>query len=286
MKSELRVIKSTKKSKAGQSGLPQFLIEFNKEDEFVLCFEVKGRIQKFISLNPPSMDVRFKREMKENGTSDTDELYSLRKSVQVWDRGNYTIGSKKDKGTIEEVFLQSLDKGRIGLTLNGEKLQGRFIIKHDPKIDSYVIYKQKDKFAKVEDVLSSDLIRSVSKMVPDYDPKKIKIPKGTGKSKGKEKMLKDSASETFELINEDEEETGIDRFSKTISKKNYQFQFFDGDLPETDLHLCLIKGEDGSEIVMQSNDKMEWQFIESTPVPLKRKKAEFKKAILEILSDK
>jgi len=233
--------------------LPGFTLYLSEEQEYRLCFEVEEKLYCWCSLYPPSMDVRFPRPMKKSQAHRADK-YSHRRIV---DKGLYYTTQKDDKRSIEQKFLKGIEERSLSFVLAGEKLKGRFSIKETDT--GIVLQKLKDKYAVEEDVLSGDLSRTVSSMMPGFNPANFKLQRAK-KSKSR-KSKQDEPPE--ELITTD----------KKIGNNSYHFEFYRSDTGDI---ICLVSNS-GNDVLVLQQQKSEWK-IRSF---IGKRTAKLEKAILE-----
>ncbi len=76
--------------------------------------------------------------------------------VIVWDCGAYSPDEEQpwveDRAAAEEQVLRALEKGKLGITLRGEKLKGSFALVRTSDGKSWLLIKHKDRFATKEDI--------------------------------------------------------------------------------------------------------------------------------------
>ena len=76
--------------------------------------------------------------------------------VIVWDCGVYSPDEEQpwleDRAAAEEQVMRALDRGKLGITLRGEKLKGSFALVRTSDRKSWLLIKHKDRFATKDDV--------------------------------------------------------------------------------------------------------------------------------------
>lgn len=233
--------------------LPLFVIYQPNEKEFHICLEVKGKFFCWCSYYPPTLDVRFAREVSRIKDMPAKSLPRKR----IFDEGTYT-GTKADtKEEAEQKIADGVKDKSVAFILNGKKLKGRFAIKQGK--GGAVLQKFKDKYAQEEDVLGGDLARTISTMIPEYDERKIKLspPRKANKKKAEEPEEEPA-----------EEEITAD---KQIGNTEYHFAFYtSADEPD----ICLVTSAN-AEVLVFKRDGDEW--VMQTPVKgaASKKKKEF-----------
>ncbi|ANH80160.1 hypothetical protein A8C56_03410 [Niabella ginsenosidivorans] len=234
--------KSKTRSKKDQA---QFIVYQPNPKEFCICLEA-GTVYYIWSGNyPPTQDNRFARKV-------TRLKAIIPKQIpNIYDKGTYTVNKDDDKADTEKKLKEGVKKKSFSFILNGKRLKGRFIIKQTSA--GTVLQKFKDKYAKEEDVLGRDLTRTISLMVPDYDPDSVKLhaPKRTGVrlKPEKEKVTKDTEEQPAEEITADKE----------IGNTEYHFAFYSSD---NEPDLCVISNARNEVLVLQKN-KDRWQLLKA-----------------------
>lgn len=239
--------------------LPRFVIYQPNKKEFHFCLEVKGKFLRWCSYYPPTLDVRFAREM----TRIKDMPVKSLKIKKVFDEGTYATTKADTKDAVEQKAAEELENKSFAFTLNGKQLKGRFILKHNQ--GSTVLQKYKDKFAKEEDVLSGDLSRTISTMIPDYDEKKIVLNTPPPKEPEPE-IPEDLTADT------------------TISNTEYHFAYYSSD-DEPDI--CLVTSAK-SEVIVLKSEGDEWVLLQPIKgATLKKEKqfTDYAKALFDSLND-
>ena len=212
--------------------LPRFVIYQPNEKEYHICLEADGKYLRWCSTYAPTLDVAFPRQV----TRIEDMPLKSRPKKKIYDEGTYSIPKAKTKAEIEEKLLDSIKNKSLSFSLNGKILKGRFSIKQSR--GTTVIQKYKDKYAKDEDVLSGDLIRTINEMVPNYDESKVDL-NAVHKTKGRK--IQKEEDEPVEEITAD----------KTIGGIEYHFAFYaSDDEPE----ICLITSSTGAVLVLKKED--------------------------------
>ncbi|MCH5597515.1 hypothetical protein [Niabella ginsengisoli] len=149
--------------------LPQFLVYQPDPKIFHICLEVGNTYYVWWSNYPPSQDNRFARKIARLKAIIPEKI----PLKQIYDKGSYTVNKADDKAAVEKKVKEGLKKKSFSFILNGKLLKGRFIIKQTS--GGTMLQKFKDKFAKEEDIFGTDLSRTIGLMVPNYDPKSIKL---------------------------------------------------------------------------------------------------------------
>jgi bifunctional non-homologous end joining protein LigD len=89
-------------------------------------------------------------------------------SVMIWDRGIYGSPFAEDKKESEKYLLEGLKKGDLKFALAGTKLKGGFaLVKTKWEKNSWLLIKEKDKYASTNDVLSQDRSSASGKTMED-----------------------------------------------------------------------------------------------------------------------
>ncbi|MGQ0546981.1 MAG: DNA ligase D [Betaproteobacteria bacterium] len=80
--------------------------------------------------------------------------------VIVWDCGVYSPDAEQawmeDRAAAERQVVQALEKGKLGITLRGEKLKGSFALVRTADRKSWLLIKHKDRFATKADVTAQN----------------------------------------------------------------------------------------------------------------------------------
>lgn len=231
---------------------PRFIIYQPNEEEYHICLEAKGAYLRWCSKYAPTLDVAFPREINRIA----DMPLKSRPKKQIYDEGTYTIPKAKTKEQIEEKLQESLKDKSFSFSLKGKLLNGRFSIKQSRVIT--VIQKYKDKYAREEDVLSGDLIRTINTMVPDYDESKVNI------NEVHKKVNKKAQNENATPI----EEITAD---KAIAGKDYHFAFYSSN--DNDDAICLVTNPAGECLVLKRKGKQWNILLPASKAALKTKQA-------------
>ncbi|MGC1240808.1 MAG: DNA polymerase ligase N-terminal domain-containing protein [Chryseosolibacter sp.] len=80
-------------------------------------------------------------------------------TVIVWDEGTYEpLEDVKGKDSQERLLLKAFSAGQLKFRLNGEKLQGEFVLVKTPKRadNAWLLIKHRDEFASQDDVTERD----------------------------------------------------------------------------------------------------------------------------------
>ncbi|WP_114791335.1 hypothetical protein U0035_00335 [Niabella yanshanensis] len=244
--------------------LPQFKVYQPNSKEFHICLEAGSIYYCWWSYYPPSQDNRFARKVTR--LRDISPKDIPRK--QVYDQGTYTVNKGDNKGSAEKKLKNGIKNRSFSFILDGKKLKGRFIIKKTP--GGTVIQKFKDKFVEEEDVFGGDLSRTISLMVPDYDPKKVKL-NSTKEKKSSPRAEKVKLPEPEITIAEEEDITA----DKKIGKTSYHFTFYRSeDAPD----LCLITNAKHEVLVLEQT-RDTWKVLKAAGgVVLKKEKELIKHA--------
>ncbi len=237
--------------------LPRFIVYQPNAKEFHICLEAGSIYYCWWSYYPPSQDNRFTRRVTR--LRDISPKDIPRK--QVYDRGTYMMNKGDEKESAVKKLKEGIKNKSFSFILDGKKLKGRFIIRKTS--GGTVIQKFKDKFVTEEDVFSGDLSRTISLMVPGYDPKKVKL-EAPKEKKGSPPAKKTKLPEP-EVITEDEITA-----DKQIGKTIYHFAFYrSDDAPD----LCLITNAKHEVLVLEkTRDK--WMLLKAASgAVLKKEKA-------------
>jgi len=240
--------------------LPRFVIYQPNEKEFHICLEASGVYLRWCSKYAPNLNMRFPREV----IRIEDMPIKKRPRKGIFDEGTYAITqSKKDsKKTIEDKITEGIDNKTFSFILKGNVLNGRFAIKRD-RIGT-VIQKFKDKYAKEEDILSGDLIRTINTMVPDYDESKVKLNR---LPKTKPKQIPQAEVEPLEEVTADKAIGGID----------YHFAFYTSD---SEPDICVITSEDNAVLVLKK-ERSQW-VLQSQVSKIEKELTKHAKALYEL----
>jgi len=211
--------------------LPRFVIYQPNQKEFHLCLEVGGEYLRWCSYYAPTADVRFARELTR---IENRPLTGIPKK-QVYDEGTYATTKAATKDEVEERLGRELEGKSASFVLEGKKLHGRYSIKHAR--GATVLQKFKDKYAVEEDVLAGDLSRTISTMIPDYDPSKIVL-EPTPRTRSRKAAPPEPEPEEVE-----EEITADKKIGKTV----YHFAFY---MAEDEPDICLVTSEAGEVLVL------------------------------------
>lgn len=237
--------------------LSQFIVYQPNAKEFHICLEAGKTYYCWWSYYPPTQDNRFARRINRLRDIAPKEI----PKKQIYDKGTYTVNKGDDKVTTEAKLKNGIKKKSFSFILNGKKLKGRFIIKKTS--GGTLIQKFKDRFAAEEDVLGGDLSRTISLMVPGYDPKKVKL------NKLSERKTEQPTPKATPLpINEPApEEISADT---TIGNTSYHFDFYRcDDAPD----LCLITNAK-QEILVLKKIAGKWQLLKGAGAAALKKEKE------------
>lgn len=101
-------------------------------------------------------------------------------TVEIWDRGTFTMPSTADRKDIQNDLARGLQEGHFIVSLHGEKLNGRFVfqkIKKDPDDKSWLIIKKADAYRELSgpthQTSSDDNVEN--KRLPDFIPPMLAI---------------------------------------------------------------------------------------------------------------
>jgi hypothetical protein len=235
--------------------LPRFVIYQPNPQDYHICLEVGNKFFCWLSNYVPSLDVRFPREIKRIKDITTNKI----PTKQVFDRGTYTVTKSDTKALAEKKLTDGIKKKSFAFILNGKKLHGRFSFKQTPS--GMVIQKYKDKYAIEEDVLSGDLSRTISTMIPDYDEKKIKLNTPQKRRTGQKQQEEEPLPDDIEEITPD----------KVIGNREYHFAFYTSD---NEPDLCLITAANGNVVILQKDGNV-WELLRPLDKPALRRKKEF-----------
>lgn len=237
------------------SGKPRFVVYQPNKKEFHICLEAGGKYLVWCSYYPPTLDARFPREV----TRIADIPVKAIPPKQVFDQGTYGITKSKpaDKESIEAQTIEGITQKSFSFVLNGKILKGRFAFKRTG--NSTVIQKFKDKYAREEDVLSDDLVRTIHTMVPDYDASKVKL-----------RHHKTAKPDVPEAEPEEQPAQDITQ-DKKIGNKQYRFTFYSSTGGE---ELCLARSEEGTTVVLEKQGN-EWVVLQPVSTRELKPKDEF-----------
>lgn len=79
-------------------------------------------------------------------------------NVMVWDNGTYALANPQNETSVENQLKESLQNGKLGIILKGQKLKGEFELvrlKINQK-NAWLLIKKDDQFATDSDVLKAD----------------------------------------------------------------------------------------------------------------------------------
>lgn len=234
--------------------LPRFIIYQPNDKEYHICMEADGQFLRWCSYYPPTLDVRYAREV--NRIDDLPLKKLPRKNI--YDQGTYAVTSKDSKEVAEQKLLEGVEQKSFAFILKGELLKGRFALKQ--KGNRTVLQKFKDKYAIEEDVLSGDLERTIHTMIPDYDPAKVTLDRQP-KKKHREP--------------EPEEEPEEATPDATIGGVEYHFALYTAD-DEPDV--CVITNGDG-EVVVLKKENGKWQLLRAAAKSALKYEGEFVKHV-------
>jgi hypothetical protein len=233
--------------------LPRFIIFHPNTKEFYICLEAKGKFLRWCSFYAPSMDIGFPRHISKIKDISIKDVYSK----HIFDQGTYTTAKADTKQLVEAKVIEGIKARSFAFILNGNILKGRFAIK---KVrGGAIIQKYKDKYAVTEDVLSNDLSRTISTMVPNYDEKMVQLHPRT-KAKEREPEI---------LANEDlvEEITS----EKQIANVEYHFAFYkSNDEPD----ICVVTSEDNHVLILRKEGSR-WSLAKPLGQSILRKESVF-----------
>lgn len=242
----------------------QFIVYQPNSREFHICLEAGNIYYCWWSYYPPTQDNRFTRKI----TRLRDIAPKDIPRRQVYDRGTYTVNKGDDKAVAEKKLKEGIKNKSFSFILDGKKLKGRFIIKKTS--GGTVIQKFKDKFVLEEDVLGGDLSRTISLMVPGYDPKKVKL-KFADKKKSTPKSKRDLLPATEIFVEEEKEDEDDITADKKIGNTSYHFTFYKADdAPD----LCLITNS-RHEVLVLERSKNEWKLLKTPRGSVLRNEKEF-----------
>lgn len=226
--------------------LPRFIVYQPNPKEFHICLEVGNKFFCWASNYAPSLDIRFPREVKRIKDIPAGKI----PTKNIFDKGTYAVTRTDTKATAEKKLAEGIDKKSFAFILEGKKLQGRFSFKQTSA--GTVIQKYKDKYAAEEDILSGDLSRTISTMIPDYDAKKIKL-NTPQKRNISQKQQEEELAEVLEEITPD----------KTLGNTQYHFAFYTA---EGEADMCLITAANGKVIMLQKSGNS-WELLHPIDKP-------------------
>ncbi len=83
-------------------------------------------------------------------------------TVQIWDHGTYVPVDEKKKPIAEKKALENLEKGELKFVLDGEKLNGGFVLVRLKDDKNWLLIKHKDEFSVDKSYNSEDLVNPVT----------------------------------------------------------------------------------------------------------------------------
>lgn len=236
--------------------LPRFIVYQPNEKEFHICLEAGRQYLCWCSTYAPTLDVAFPREV----TRIDDMPLKARPKKQIFDEGTYTVPKAKTKEQVEEKLLETIRDKSFSFSLNGTALKGRFLIKLAR--GAMVIQKYKDKYAKEEDVLSGDLIRTINTMVPDYDESKVDLT-AVRKAKRRKPYKPVETAKDVENIEEEKKQAELPIEEITadmqIGGADYHFAFYTAD---NEPEICVVTSAN-DEVLVLKKEQEEWLIVPS-----------------------
>jgi hypothetical protein len=239
--------------------LPRFVIYQANLKEFHICFEVKGELIRWSSKYAPTLDVRFPRKVKKIDNVAVDKI----PIKQLFDEGTYMVNKTDTKESAEQKFTAGINEKTFAFILNGKKLKGRFSFKR--VVGGTVIQKYKDQYAVEQDVLSDDLVRTISLMIPDYDEKKVTIQTKAKSSRQiavkEESKLKTPGTDKIRKAQKDQKKPVIEKLTanKNIENIDYHFTFYNS-YKKPDI--CLVTDAAGKCQILRK-EGTNWFLLES-----------------------
>lgn len=226
-----RSFNKTPEPTGGKSTHEQLIFVVQKHDASHLHYdfrlEMKGVLKSWAVPKGPSNDPSIKRlaMMVEDHPFDYRNFEGIIPKGQygggtviIWDQGTYlpAEGEFKTKKERDKNLLSQLHKGKIVITLKGEKLKGDFaLVKSSYQGEnSWLLMKVQDKYAKATDILKKDksVISGKTIAAMEKDPDKVY----GSKTKGKKR------TSTKRFI-----EAGVKNVVKTINGKELKFTNLD-----------------------------------------------------------
>lgn len=143
------------KSPPSFSDSPRFVVQKHAARRLHYDFrlEYKGILLSWAVPKGPSMDPKDKRLAIKVEDHPLDYQYFegiIPKgnygagTVEIWDKGTFYTYDSVEKKEIEKKLQEGLKKGHFNIILNGEKLQGEFVLqKLNPKDESWLLFKKK-----------------------------------------------------------------------------------------------------------------------------------------------
>lgn len=224
--------------------LPKFIVYQPDPKVFHICLEVGNIYYVWLSSYPPTQDNRFARRVKQLKTI----LPAKVPAKQIYDQGTYTVNKGDDKAAVAKKMKQGVKAKSFSFILDGKRLKGRFMIKQTS--GGTMLQKFKDKFAVEEDIFSEDLSRSISLMVPGYDPSKVKLNYPRERKQPAKHKQEDVTPET-----EAEPEAITDE--KKIGKTTFHFDlYYSGNGPD----LYVISNNKEQVLILQK-DGDHWKLL-------------------------
>ncbi|GAB3416413.1 hypothetical protein [Niabella aquatica] len=250
-------------------GLSRFVVYQPDSKVFHVCLEVGNVYYCWWSNYPPAQDNRFARKV----TRLKAIMPKVIPAKQVYDKGTYTVNKGDDKATTEKKVKEGVKQRSFSFILNGEVLNGRFIIKQTSV--GTMLQKFKDKFVVTEDILGGDLSRTISLMVPDYDPDSVKLPY----SQKRRISIKPPKAEPLDEV--EDEPAGEIAADKKLGNTWYHFDLYHSD---TGPELCIVYDSKNGVLVLKKN-RHGWELLKAAKkvVPEKEKElAEHAEALYKL----
>lgn len=94
-------------------------------------------------------------------------------TVEIWDKGFYTVPFSTSRKEIEKAITEGLKKGHFAIVLDGERLRGEFIfqkLKKDPDDNAWLLIKKADSSANRRKTISTGKPSKKSKMPSFISP--------------------------------------------------------------------------------------------------------------------
>ncbi|WP_300603657.1 hypothetical protein [Niabella sp.] len=227
--------------------LPSFIVYQPNAKTFHICLEAGSVYYVWSGIYPPTRDNRFARSI----TRQKDMAQKEIPQKKVYDKGTYTVNKGDDKAAAEKKLRAGTSKQSFSFIFYGKRLKGRFIIKQTAA--GTVIQKFKDSFATEENVLSEDLGRTISLMIPDYDPDSIKLP-SPQKEKRPAAVKKDKPANAASRHSAEQPTA-----DKRIGNTGYHFAFYHSDAGPD---LCVVTNDRNEVLVLQKH-KDHWQLLKA-----------------------
>ena len=171
-----------------KGGFPVFVVHKHAASRlhYDLRLEMEGVLKSWAVPKGPSLDPSVKRlaMMVEDHPFDYKDFEgSIPKGnygaggVIIWDRGLYSAPFAKEKKDNEKYLVEGLKKGDLKIILAGTKLRGGFaLVKTKWEKNSWLLIKEKDKYASVDDPLKDGRSVASGRTLEELPVEKNNIP--------------------------------------------------------------------------------------------------------------